>query len=125
MHHHLRIKKQKTKNDVNVLYSRSDPRGKTRPDASPNPKTRNITEIIQMLHEDMSDTEDNGLIRDTPKMAREGMMNFRRPTTTMTFFGKPSTTDNEAYNYSQRAMMNDETARLKARPRWPNAPTKL
>ena len=105
----------KTKNDVNVLYSRSDPRGKnkTRRKAS-NPKTRNITEIIQMLHEDMSDTEDNGLIRDTPKMAREGMVNFEDQDDSDDFLRQTVNNGQDAYNYSQRAIMNDETARLKS-----------
>ena len=107
----------KTKNDVNVLYSRSDPRGKNKTRRKfTNPKTRNITEIIQMLHEDMSDTEDNGLIRDTPKMAREGMMNFddRDDVGADDFLRQTVNQGRDAHNYSQRAIMNDETARLKS-----------
>lgn len=91
-----------TNDDVNVLYSRSDPRGKkTRRNKST--KTRNITDIIQMLHEDMSDTE------DTP---REGMMNFQDAPDD--FLRQTVDKGREAYNYSQRAMMRDEKARLKS-----------
>lgn len=80
-------------------------------------KRRDITNIIQMLHEDMSDGEDEVVetIRSTPRVAKEGMMNFEDSYDSESGEHLRETIDDgkEQFNYSQKAMMEKEYARLR------------
>ena len=80
-------------------------------------KRRDITNIIQMLHEDMSDGEDEGAdtLRSTPRVAKEGVMHFEDSYDAESGEHLRHTIDDgkEHFNYSQKAMMEKEYARLR------------
>lgn len=110
--------------DVNVLYSKNkDDRGKrngdknkTRRSIGDKKRNRDITNIIQMLHEDMSDNEDAGeTLRSTPNMTKEGMVNFEDSydSESSQYLREAIDKNKNTFNYSQKAMMEKEHSRLR------------
>jgi len=89
-----------------------------------NSKGRDITNIIKMLHEDMSDNEDRDggdghmrKIRDNQSRnygrdGREGMTNINLDDTTSSYIKDAVNTTRDAYNYTQKANLDKERARL-------------
>jgi len=89
-----------------------------------NSKGRDITNIIKMLHEDMSDNDDRDggdggdghmrKIRDNQSRSygREGMTNINLDDTSSSYIKDAVNTTRNAYNYTQKANLDRERTRL-------------